>query len=83
MVKNSRIKNKTKTEISNLLSKIRKNETHIKLLKTRVRTIKANSRTNQNIVNNRLKMRKKGLSFKKRRSKKFKKNNPGYNQGNN
>ena len=81
MVKNSRIKNKTKTEISNLLRKIKQNETHIKLLKTRVRTIQANSRTNQNIVNNRLKMRKKGLSFKKRRSKKFRKKNPRYNQG--
>ena len=70
MVKNSRIKNKTKNEITNLLRKIKQNEIHIKLLKTRVRTIQANSRTNQNIVNNRLKMRKKGLSFKKRRSKK-------------
>ena len=76
-------KNKTKTEISNLLSKIRKNETHIRLLKTRVRIIQANSRTNQNIVNNRLKMRKKGLTFKKRRSKKFKKKHPNYNQGTN
>ena len=69
--------------VKNLLRKLKKKETQLTLLKTRMRLKRsANSRTNQNIANNARKMRKRNLSFRKRRSKKFKKKHPNYNQGN-
>ena len=69
--------------VKNLLSKLKKTETKLTMLKTRMRLKRsANSRTNQNIANNARKMRKRNLSFRKRRSKKFKKKHPNYNQGN-
>ncbi len=68
--------------VSALLKKIKEGETKLKILQTRLRLNKANSRTNQNIINNAKKMKMRGLTKSKRRSKKFIKNNPDYNQGN-
>ena len=73
--------------VKNLLRKLKKTETKLIRLKTKMRLKQAtrryaNSRTNQNIANNARKMKKRNLSFRKRRSKQFKKKYPNYNQGN-
>jgi len=73
--------------VKNLLSKLKKTETKLTMLKTRMRLKRAvarsaNSRTSQNIANNARKMKKRNLSFRKRRSTQFKKKYPRYNQGN-
>jgi len=73
--------------VKNLLSKLKKTETKLTMLKTRMRLKRAlarsaNSRTSQNIANNARKMKKRNLSFRKRRSTRFKKKHPRYNQGN-
>lgn len=73
--------------VKNLLKKLKKTETKLIRLKTKMRLKQAtrryaNSRTNQNIANNARKMKKRNLSFRKRRSTRFKKKYPNYNQGN-
>ena len=73
--------------VKNLLRKLKKTETKLIRLKTKMRLKQAtrryaNSRTNQNIANNARKMKKRNLSFRKRRSSRFKKKYPNYNQGN-
>ena len=73
--------------VKNLLRKLKKTETKLIRLKTKMRLKQAtrryaNSRTNQNIADNARKMKKRNLSFRKRRSKRFKKKYPNYNQGN-
>ena len=73
--------------VKNLLNRLKKTETKLTRLKTKMRLNRAsrryaNSRTNQNIANNARKMKKRNLSFRKRRSKRFKKKYPNYNQGN-
>lgn len=73
--------------VKNLLRKLKKTETKLIRLKTKMRLKQAtrryaNSRTNQNIANNARKMKKRNLSFRKRRSTRFKKKYPNYNQGN-
>lgn len=73
--------------VKNLLKKLKKTETKLIRLKTKMRLKQAtrryaNSRTNQNIADNARKMKKRNLSFRKRRSKRFKKKYPNYNQGN-
>jgi hypothetical protein len=73
--------------VKNLLRKLKRTETKLTMLKSRMRLKKAlarsaNSRTNQNIANNARKMKKRNLSFRKRRSSRFKKKYPRYNQGN-
>ena len=73
--------------VKNLLRKLKKTETKLIRLKTKMRLKRAtrhyaNSRTNQNIANNAQKMKKRNLSFRKRRSNRFKKKYPNYNQGN-
>ena len=73
---------KTKKQVINILKRLRKTELKLQTLSRNVRLNNANSRTNQNIVNNSRKMKKRNLSFRKRRSKSFKKKNPNYNQGN-
>ena len=69
--------------VKNLLRKLKKTETKLIRLKTKMRLKQAtrryaNSRTNQNIANNARKMKKRNLSFRKRRSKQFKKKYPNY-----
>ena len=73
--------------VKKLLNKLKKTETKLTRLNTKMRLKQAsmryaNSRTNQNIVNNAQKMKKRNLSFRKRRSRRFKKKYPNYNQGN-
>ena len=73
--------------VKNLLRKLKKTETKLIRLKTKMRLKQAtrryaNSRTNQNIANNARKMKKRNLSFRKRRSTRFNKKYPNYNQGN-
>ena len=73
--------------VKNLLRKLKRTETKLTMLKSKMRLKRAvarsaNSRTNQNIANNARKMKKRNLSFRKRRSSKFKKTYPKYNQGN-
>ena len=73
--------------VKNLLRKLKRTETKLTMLKTKMRLNRAsrryaNSRTNQNIANNARKMKKRNLSFRKRRSARFKKKYPRYNQGN-
>ena len=73
--------------VKNLLNRLKKTETKLTRLKTKMRLNRAsrryaNSRTNQNIANNARKMKKRNLSFRKRRSRRFKKKYPNYNQGN-
>lgn len=73
--------------VKNLLRKLKRTETKLTMLKSKMRLKRAvarsaNSRTNQNIANNARKMKKRNLSFRKRRSSRFKKKYPKYNQGN-
>ena len=73
--------------VKNLLRKLKRTETKLTMLKSKMRLKRAvarsaNSRTNQNIANNARKMKKRNLSFRKRRSARFKKKYPKYNQGN-
>ena len=73
--------------VKNLLRKLKRTETKLTMLKSKMRLKRAvarsaNSRTNQNIANNARKMKKRNLSFRKRRSARFKKKHPRYNQGN-
>ena len=73
--------------VKNLLRKLKRTETKLTMLKSKMRLKRAvarsaNSRTNQNIANNARKMKKRNLSFRKRRSSKSKKTYPKYNQGN-
>ena len=73
-----------KQSIRTLLKKLKTCETKLRMLNSKMRLNNpANSRTNQNIVNNARRMNKKNLSFHKRRSRKFRKKYPKYNQGNN
>lgn len=73
-----------KHSIKKLLKKLKTCETKLRMLNSKMRLNNpANSRTNQNIVNNARRMNKKNLSFHKRRSRKFRKKYPKYNQGNN
>ncbi len=73
---------KTKNQVINILKRLRRTELKLKKLSRNIRLNNANSRTNQNIVNNSRKMKKRNLSFRKRRSKSFKRKHPNYNQGN-
>ena len=73
-----------KHTIRTLLKKLKTCETKLRMLNSKMRLNNpANSRTNQNIVNNAKRIERKNLSFRKRRSRKFRKKYPKYNQGNN